>query len=100
MMIEIYELLWGDENIAHIARHAVNPAEVTEVDFSDEALFFDTGERSRPGRLAVFDKTIAGRLLVVYLDRPVGGRSYPVTARPMTAKEKKDYHNAKEKDDD
>jgi uncharacterized DUF497 family protein len=98
-VVEITELLWDDQNIAHIARHEVTPREVEEVVFSPATLFFDGGDADRPGRLVAFGATAAARLLAVYLDTPAGGRSYPVTARPMTAKEKRSYRRAKEDDD-
>ncbi len=43
----------------------------------------------------VLGETEGGRALAVYLDTPVGGRSYPVTARPMTANEKRSHQQAK-----
>ena len=98
-MVEITELLWDDHNIAHIAQHVVTPREVEYVVFSPGTLFFEASEPARAGRLVACGATVTGRLLAVYLDLPAGGRSYPVTARPMTAKEKKSYRRTKEKDD-
>jgi len=95
-VVEITELLWDDQNLAHIARHQVSASEVHEVVFGAATLFFDAGEPKRPGRLVAFGETAAGRPLAVYLDTPAGGRSYPVTARPMTAKEEHSYRDAKE----
>jgi uncharacterized DUF497 family protein len=98
-VVRITELLWDDHNIAHIARHGVTAGEVSEVVFADGTLFFDAAEPSRPGRLVALGETDRGRFLAIYLDTPAGGRSYPVTARPMTAKEKRGYRAAKEADD-
>ena len=95
-MTEITELLWDDHNIAHIASHKVTASEVEEIVFDEQTLIFEADEPDRPGRLVAFGQTAAGRLLAVYLERPAGGRSYPVTARPMTAKEKRGYLRAKE----
>ncbi|MHB1445923.1 MAG: BrnT family toxin [Acidimicrobiales bacterium] len=92
--MEILELLWDDHNIAHIARHQVTPGEVSEVILGAETLFFDA-DADRPGRLAAFGVTEGRRALAVYLATPVGGRSYPVTARPMTAKEERSYRQAR-----
>lgn len=97
-MASIEELLWDDQNIAHIARHRVIPVEVKEVVFGAESLFFDGGQPDRPSRLVVLGLTEAKRYLAVYLDTPSGGRSYPVTARSMTAKERRIYRNSREED--
>jgi uncharacterized DUF497 family protein len=97
-VVVITELLWDDQNIAHIARHSVTVAEVTEVVFTpDSALFFELDQPNRPGRLAAFGLTAAGRGLAVYLDTPTAqGSSYVLTARPMTTKERQTYDQQKE----
>lgn len=95
-MAPIEELLWDDQNITHIAGHKVTPGEVEEVVFDSQSVFFDAAQPERPGRLIVLGLTEAGRHLAVYLDTPAGGRSYPVSARSMTAKEKRAYNSARE----
>lgn len=96
-MVEITELLWDDQNIAHIAGHAVTVPEVSEVVFGGSALFFDVDRPDRPGRLAAFGVTAAGRALAVYLDTPTGqGATYVLTARPMTTKERHTYDQLEE----
>jgi hypothetical protein len=50
----------------------------------------------RPGRIAAFGVTNAGRALAVYLDTPTTqGTTYVLTARPMTAKERHTYDQLK-----
>ena len=98
-MPEIVELLWDDHNIAHIGKHQVAPVEVEEVVFGATTVFFDAGRPERPGRLVALGETDAGRLLAVYLDTPAAGRSYPVSARSMTAKEQRVYRREREADD-
>ena len=95
-MASIEELLWDEQNIAHIARHRVTPLEVEEVVFDSESVFLDAGQPDRPGRLVVLGQTPARRYLAVYLDTPSNGRSYPVTARSMTAKERRLYRDIRE----
>ncbi len=98
-MVEITELLWDDQNIAHIARHNVTVPEVEEVVFGGSGLFFDFDQPSRPGRVAAFGVTTAGRGLAVYLDTPTSqGASYVLTARPLTTKERQTYDQLKEGD--
>ncbi len=99
LVIEITELLWDEQNIAHIGRHTVTPDEVGQVVFDVKTVFFDADNPARPGRLVAFGQTASGRFLTVYLDTPVKGRSYPVTARPMTTKEEWGYRATKEADD-
>ena len=96
-MVEIAELLWDDQNIAHVARHDVTVVEVSEVVFGGSALFFELEQPSRPGRVAAFGVTTAGRGLAVYLDTPTSqGASYVLTARPLTDKERQTYDQLKE----
>lgn len=58
--VEITELLWDDQNVAHIARHDVTVSEVEEVVFGGSALFFDLDQPARPGRIGAFGVTTAG----------------------------------------
>lgn len=96
-MVEITELLWDDQNIAHIARHDVTVAEVSEVVFGESVLFFELDQPTRPGRVAAFGMTAAGRALAVYLDTPTSqGASYVLTARPLTSKEQQTYDRLRE----
>jgi hypothetical protein len=48
---DIVEVLWDDQNIAHIALHSVIPPEVEQVVFGDDAVFLDADTPERPGRL-------------------------------------------------
>lgn len=94
-VIEITELLWDEQNVAHIARHDVTLAEVDEVVFGEVAVFAPVPNDRRPGRQAAYGRTAAGRPLVVYLDTPTGeGRSYVLTARRMTQREERDFESA------
>jgi uncharacterized DUF497 family protein len=55
---------WDDANIAHIARHAVTPAEAEEV-VSGASLPLETEERAGEERHAELGATAKGRLLIV-----------------------------------
>src|ERR1035437_2264731 len=55
---------WNDANIAHIARHAVTPAEAEEV-VSGASLPLETEERAGEERHAELGATAKGRLLIV-----------------------------------
>jgi uncharacterized protein len=65
--MRIYEFVWPQERIDHIAEHGVTPEEVEEVCF--------------------------GKPLV--LRAKSDGVGYPVSARPMTTKEKRRYQSWK-----
>ncbi len=79
--------IWDDSNRAHIARHGVYEDEAEEV-----AETATRTEAVQAGKLLAWGKTAEGRyLLVVYAIRS-RQRGYVITARDMTAKEKKRLH--------
>lgn len=84
---EVREIRWSDANEAHIARHAVAPAEVEEVVHMRPRLV----EPGRGGTELVFGRTDAGRYLLVVLAEAEDGRSIVVTARPMTENERSKF---------
>lgn len=78
--------VWDDENVAHIARHAVSPDEVEEA-FAGEPLVL----RGPDDRYLAYGRTEADRwLFVVYVARP-RGRIRVLTARDMTVGERRLY---------
>ncbi len=97
-MEEITDLLWDEQNVAHIARHSVTEPEVEQVVFGGTALA--TAAERRPGGQVVFGQTAQGRLLVVFVDRPAAGRCYVLSARPMTRREASAYRAALAKEEE
>jgi uncharacterized DUF497 family protein len=94
MEVNLTRLLWDEANEAHIARHQVSGQEVSEVVFGAKTAFA-VDDSHRRGRLVAYGATAAGRYLVVVLDEPTtSGTAYVVTARPMTAKELREYQEA------
>ena len=86
-MRAIRELLWDEENEAHIARHHVTPQEVEEVCFGRYWMI-----RSGRKRKAVFGQTGAGRYLLVVVERMWEYGEYGViTARDMGQAERRQY---------
>ena len=76
--------IWDEANLSHIARHQVAPEEVEEALAATPVVF-----RSRDERYLGHGQTESGRLLfVVYVRRP-RGRIRVITARDMTASEKR-----------
>ena len=92
--MRILELIWPVDRIEHIARHGVTPEEVEEVCF--EPAFV---ERARSQGLNpvyyVLGQTEGGRYLLCVVIQFPDGKGYPITARPMTDKERRRYQQWK-----
>jgi uncharacterized DUF497 family protein len=85
-------VLWDDENIQHIARHHVTPAEVEQVVFAEDVVGPFRDDQVRQGRLVFFGYTAGRRPLVVVTDRPTPmGNAYVVSARQANDRERKKY---------
>ena len=90
--MRIDELIWDEWNVEHIARHGIEVAEVEEV--CDRGRHIARRAADQPygqTRYRLYGQTYDGRYLFVVLDKIDGGRFYPVTAREMTAREKKRF---------
>ena len=92
--MRIHELLWPQDRIEHIARHNVHPYEVEEVCFSIPFIQRTKSHGENPVYY-VLGQTDAGRYLFCLIIQFPEGRGYPVTARPMTDKEKRRYRQWK-----
>jgi uncharacterized DUF497 family protein len=86
----IHELIWPEERIEHIARHGVTPEEVEEVCFGQPLVLRAKSEGDNPVYYAL-GQTESGRYLFCVVIQFPDGKGYPVTARPMTEKEKQRY---------
>ena len=88
--MKIRELIWPDTRVDHIARHGVTPEEVEEACFGQALV-----QRGRSGGgnpvYHVLGQTDAGRYLFCVVIQFADGKGYPVTARPMTDREKRRY---------
>jgi uncharacterized DUF497 family protein len=90
-MPDIRRLRWDDWNVGHIARHQVSPEEVEEVWHSDYII-----REAYGGRIVLIGPTSTGRTLAVVLDpEPEEGVYYPVTARPASRRERRQYQQEK-----
>jgi uncharacterized DUF497 family protein len=90
----IDDFIWPDERIEHIAEHGVTPEEGEEVCFGKPLVFRAKSEGENPVYY-VLGQTDAGRYLFCVVIRLPNGKGYPVTAREMTAKEKRRYRKRK-----
>ena len=92
--MKIHNLLWPDERIEHIARHAVTPEEVEEVCFGHSLVLRTKSEGPNPVYY-VLGQTDAGRYLFCVVIAFPDGNGYPITARSMTDKEKRRFREWK-----
>ena len=89
--LKITGFIWLDEIVEKLARkHQVEMYEVEEL-FSGrpEFRFVEDGHREGEDVYAALGQTQAGRYLVAFFVRKRDGRALPVSARDMTAGERK-----------
>ncbi len=92
----IDEFIWPEERIAHIAGHGVTPKEVEEVCFG-KPLVQRAKSKGESPVYYILGQTDEGRYLFCVVIRFPVGKGYPVTAREMTAKEKRRYRKWKDR---
>jgi uncharacterized DUF497 family protein len=92
----IDELVWPDDRVDHIARHGVSPEEVEHVCFGKPLVRRAKSQGENPVYY-VQGQTEAGRYLFCVVIRFPDGIGYPVTAREMTAKEKRRFRQWKKR---
>ena len=84
MRIAYFE--WDDGNLAHVARHSVDADEVEEAFLGRHHPF-----RTKEGRYILLGRSGTGRFLLVVFQWQGDGIVRAVTARDMTAAEKRLY---------
>ncbi|PSF37877.1 hypothetical protein C7H19_07810 [Aphanothece hegewaldii CCALA 016] len=88
--MRIYEFIWNQDRIDHIARHGVIPEEVEEACFGVALIQRTKSEGDNPVYY-VLGQTEARRYLFCVVIQFTDGKGYPVTARSMTEQEKRRY---------
>lgn len=83
----IRNLVWGEWNIGHIARHNVKPEEVEEVCGSRKIFVSKVGGQKK----RIIGRTLSGRYLTIFLANRGENNYYVVTVRDATIKEKRQY---------
>lgn len=86
----IRELIWPEDRADHIAAHNIEPEEVEEVCFG-RALILRAKSAGTNPVYHVLGQTRTGRYLFCVVIEFPDGKGYPVTARAMTAKEKRRF---------
>ena len=88
--MRIREFVWPQDRIDHIARHGVTPEETEEICFGQPLIQRAKSHGENPVYY-ILGPTDAGRYLFSIVIQFPDGKGYPVTARPMTDKEKSRY---------
>jgi uncharacterized protein len=92
----IDEFVWPGDRIEHIARHGVEPQEVEQVCFG-RSLVRRAKSKGKGPVYYVQGQTDVGRYLFCVVIRLPDGAGYPVTARDMTANEKRRFRQWKKR---
>jgi len=90
----IHELLWPMDRVEHIARHGITPDEVEEVCLGRPLILRAKSQGESPAYY-VLGQSKQGRYLFAVILRFADGKGFPVTARPMTPKERRRYQDWK-----
>jgi uncharacterized DUF497 family protein len=80
------DLDWDEENVEHIAKHAIEPEEVEAI-----CRGHHLQEQGRQGRYYLLGQTDEGRYLFIVLSRQMSGSYRVITARTMTDSERRRY---------
>lgn len=83
----ISKLEWDEYRIQHIARHGIEPEDVWEVCEDPRHL----AHREGRNRYRLYGQTAEGRYVFVVLEQFEGTVYKPITARDMTAAEKRNF---------
>ena len=86
----INHIIWTQDRIEHIALHEVRIEEVEEICFGNSLVLRGKSEGQNPVYY-VLGQTSTGRYLFCVVIAFPDGNGYPVTARPMTEKEKRRF---------
>jgi uncharacterized DUF497 family protein len=92
--MKIHEFIWPGDRVDHIARHGVTSEEVEETCFG-KAFVQRAKSQGRNPVYYVLGQTAGGRYLFCVVIQFPDGKGYPITARPMTDKERRRYNQWK-----
>ena len=87
--VEGSELEWDDDNVDHLARHAITPEEVEEL--FQEATVRRRGGTDAPDRVRILGRTTAGRYLTLIVQQKESGLIRPFTGWEMRSHERDIY---------
>ena len=94
--MRIGELIWPQDRIIPVAGHGVRPREVEEICFEHPLVLRGRSAGENPVYY-VLGQTAGGRCLFCVVVSLPDSKGYPVTARPMTEKEKRRFKQWKKR---
>ena len=96
--MRLYEIIWKEQYAEKIAdKHEVEISEVEEVLFGEPHVrVFEKGRVRGEYLYAAYGQTDAGRYLIVFFIRKRRIAALPISARDMTASERRYYEKQKE----
>jgi hypothetical protein len=94
--VQVHQFVWTDDRVDHIARHGIEPEEVEETCFGKALVQVAKSHGTNPVYY-VLGQSSAGRYLFCVVIQFPGGKGFPVTARPMTRREKERYNRWKKR---
>jgi hypothetical protein len=89
--VKVDEFIWPDARIDHVARHGVTPDEYEQACSGRKCRVEEAPSEGENPVYYFYGQTEAGRYLFCVAIRFPDGRGYPITARDMTATEKKRF---------
>jgi len=92
--MQIYEFIWPEDRVEHVARHRIRPEEVEEVCFG-RALVQRTKSSGTNPVYYVLGQTAAGRYLFCVVIQFPDGKGFADSARPMTRNEQRRFNQWK-----
>ncbi len=84
--MKIRKLRWNEWNIEHIQKHGVSVEEVEDICYSKHFAV-----KSGKSKMALWGQTVDGSYLLIILVIEEYGDFYPISARQMEEKEKRNY---------
>lgn len=94
--MKIWQIIWPEDRIEHIARHNITPEEVEEVCFGQALVHRAKSEGENPVYY-VLGQTDARRYVFCVIIQFPDNNGYPVTARPMTGAERRRFQKWRRK---
>ena len=92
--MKIDQLIWTEDRVDHIAEHGVRPEEVEDVCFGRSLIQRAKSAGENPVYY-VLGQSEAGRYLLCVVIQFPDRKGFPVTARPMTPKERRRFNQWK-----
>jgi uncharacterized DUF497 family protein len=96
--LELYGILWKSRYVEKLAvKHNVTTDEVEDILFGHPFVrYWEKGKVQGENLYVAYGQTVAGRYLVVFFIHKVPHTALPISARDMTAPERRYYRGQRE----